>query len=75
MPMTASSMKSKIEAAIAASTGKPVDSSAANQIMALCTGIIQEIQANAQVLPGQAVATSGGPSNQSGTTISPGVIA
>ena len=70
MPMSASSMKSKIEAAIAASTGKPVEASAANQIMALCTGIIQEIQTNAQVAPGIAVSTPAG----SGATSAPGQI-
>ena len=74
MAMSAASMKSKIEAAIQAATGKAPDESAANQLMALCTGIIAEIKANAVVAPGIAVSVSGSPSSQSGATTAPGVI-
>ncbi len=69
MPMTAASMKSKIEAAIVAAGGS-VSEGGSNQLAALCAGIIGEIQANAQVAPGIAVATSTG----SGATTSPGTI-
>jgi hypothetical protein len=48
MAMSASSMKSKIEAAMVAAGLTPQEG-AANQLLALCTGIIAEIQANAKV--------------------------
>lgn len=73
MAMSPSSMKSKIEAAMAA-LGIPAQEGDFNQLLALCTGIIQEITQNGLVNPGIAVATSGGPSSQAGATTAPGVI-
>lgn len=69
MPMTASSMKANIEAAIIAGGGS-VSEGGSNQLLALCTGIIKEIQNNAQVAPGIAVTTPTG----SGATSAPGII-
>lgn len=73
MSMSASSMKSKIEAAMTAA-GITIGEGPANQLLALCTGIIAEITANAVVAPGIAVTTSGGPTNQSGATVAPGTV-
>lgn len=46
----------------------------ANAIADIATDIVDEIHSNAQVVPGQAVVTVGGPTNQAGTTVSPGKI-
>ena len=69
MAMTPASMKSKIEAAMAA-LGIPAQEGDFNQLLALCTGIINEITQNGQVLPGIAVSTNTG----SGATVAPGQI-
>jgi hypothetical protein len=61
--MTPAGMKAAIEAAIAA-TGTPVSESAANQLLALCTGIIKEITTNAEVQPG--IPTAAGPTTGPG---------
>jgi hypothetical protein len=45
-----------------------------NAIADIAMDIVDEIHQNAQVVPGQQVTTSGGPSNQSGQTVSPGKI-
>ena len=73
MAMTAASMKSKIEAAMAAA-GITVSEGTYNQLLALCTGIIQEIQQNGKVTAGIPVATTGGPSSQTGATTGQGSI-
>jgi hypothetical protein len=71
--MTASSMKSKIEAQLA-SIGVTVSNDQYNYLIALCRGIIEEIQENAQVKTGIPVSTTGGPTAQTGATTSPGSI-
>ena len=42
--------------------------------LAIAEAVVEHIQTAAQVLPGIAVATAGGPSNQTGATTAPGVI-
>ena len=46
----------------------------ASAVSDIAMDIVQEIQTNAQVMPGQSVVTAGGPSNQAGSTVSPGKI-
>jgi glycerol-3-phosphate dehydrogenase len=65
--MTAASMKAKIIAAYHARTGLTMADDAVNDIIDLCTGIVQEIQANA-------VVSATGPDAQGGTVTSTGTI-
>jgi tRNA A37 threonylcarbamoyltransferase TsaD len=46
----------------------------ANAISDIAIDMVDEIQSNAQVVPGQQVVTNGGPSSQVGATVSPGKI-
>lgn len=46
----------------------------ADAISDIAMDVVNEIQQNAEVMPGQAVVTAGGPSSQAGTTVSPGKI-
>lgn len=46
----------------------------ADAISDIAMDIVNEIHQNAQVVPGQQVTTNGGPTTQSGQTISPGKI-
>lgn len=46
----------------------------ANAISDIAMDIVDEIHSNAQVVPGQQVATTGSPSAHTGTTVSPGKI-
>lgn len=48
--------------------------SMADAISDIALDIVADIQQNAQVNPGISVVTSGGPSTQSGSTITPGTI-
>lgn len=73
MAMSASSMKAKIEAAMV-SAGITPDEGAENQLLALCTGIINEIVANAKVTAGIPVLTTGSATTQTGATTSVGAI-
>lgn len=46
----------------------------ADAISDIAVDIVNEIQQNAQVVPGQQVVTNGSPSTQAGQTVSPGKI-
>lgn len=46
----------------------------ADAISDIAMDIVTEIQSNAEVVPGQQVVTNGGPSTQTGATVSPGKI-
>lgn len=46
----------------------------ANAISDIAMDIVEEIQSNAQVVPGQQVTTQGSPTNHTGSTVSPGKI-
>ena len=90
MPLVSASMKAKfkkrIEAGLAknfpevAATGeyggvsKEMWSKIADAISDIAMDIVDEIQTNAEVTPGIAVATAGGPAAQTGATIAPGKI-
>lgn len=75
--MSASSMKSKVEAAYFARTGLAMQDGVWDVLIDLCTGIIGEITANAKVVTGIAVSipstnTPGSPST--GATSAQGTI-
>lgn len=66
MAISATSMKSKIEAAYTARTGKTMDETV-SVLIDICTGIVQEFQQNA-------VVTATGPDPQGGTVTSTGTV-
>jgi len=66
MAMTAAGMKAKIKAAYEARTGQQMQEGTFNALIDLCTGIIEEIQANAEV-SGTVVSGAGAPGNVEGT--------
>lgn len=74
MAMSASSMKSKVEAAYLARTGQTMAPGAWDALIDLCTGIIQEITANSVVTvnSGISVATTGSATAQTGSTTATG---
>jgi hypothetical protein len=52
----------------------PMWAKLADAISDIAMDIVDEIQQNAQVVPGQQVITNGGPTTQAGQTVSPGKI-
>jgi len=90
MPLIANAMKAKFKKSIedglarnfqqVSSTAeyggvsKEMWSKIADAISDIALDIVEEITTNAQVVPGIAVATTGGPAAQTGATIAPGSI-
>jgi len=81
MPLVASEMKAKFQTRIHAGLARVFSSDHDSQVDAqwmkmadaisdIALDLVMEIQTNAEVVPGQAVATSGGP----GATVAPGKI-
>jgi len=75
MAMSANSMKAKVEAAYLARTGQAMAEGTWDALIDLCTGIIQEIQANGVVNVGIAgEVTSGAASGATTVTTGTGGI-
>lgn len=58
--LTKASCKTKVKAAVLSETGYTVQEGSFNVLLALCEGIIEEIQQNAVVLPDTFTVTIGG---------------
>jgi hypothetical protein len=85
MPLVASEMKAKFQTRIHAGLARVFSSDHDSQVDAqwmkiadavsdIAMDIVTELTTNAEVVPGQAVATAGSPTAQVGTTVSPGKI-